>query len=447
MNSGRDKSDGDFQQTLLTDVDKWWEFLDPQTYELVDDLPQPTRTSASMLDWSKTRGTRSRRPTGFGFFNRCDSCGRPVPPDFTFCVHCGGVPHSPAQLSTWTIVVKELDGDEARETAVRVVMEGGQDLGLEELRGMFRQLPAIVNTTARRDQVAALVARLAEQGIYAKSFPVDDPSIPWIRETIESIVRRPAALATLAALVGISALLWVNLSVAIGVFFGLASLAMFGGRAFRHYTDRYTVDVHRMLEAVTGFDHDLADEASGLLRRLRDTEVRGYLTICLMEYYTLLQQFRGHAAEGYGGALSRASGALEALMGQILRVCGKYARLHDHLASTEPAAIEARLAEIEQERVGVDATTRKLLDGEATYLRDQLADLAKMAALQRSFHARLGALTTSMESLRARVASLRVRTVAVTDWEAVSLEDVLAELDDELEVFEQTFEELEVVVR
>lgn len=438
--SSADRSADQLKQTLLTDDGKWWEFLDPETYEVKDNLPTPTRSSSDLIDWSKKRETQRRSTLGFGYFNRCDKCGQPSPPDFSFCPRCGGTPHGPGPGQLWSVIITEFESETSKVAAAEIIAESGHELGVNEVHAMLEQTPAVFNMYERKGRVHALVQKLAEIGVYSKSFPVSDPSIPWIRETAESVTRDTKMLAAFSAAIAIALGLGVFVS---GWFYfiGLATVAAMGWKRFQWYKERYQIDPNAALDRINGFDGGLADETRSLLRDIRDEEMREYLSICVMEYYTLHQQFRKHE-EVYGDVLLRSRHALHDLFEQILNACRRYADLTFHMDGVEPAQLRARIGELRSQRAGQDPRAAKLIDDEIDHLKKEGRQYNKMKELAAKFKERMRALTGSIEALRLRMQSLK--TAEAARAEDVSTEEILAELDDELQVFEKTFHSLEV---
>ncbi len=434
MTDGHD----DLENKLLSGDGKWWEFLDPETYQVKDNLPAATRSSSGMIDWSKAQKKRSPGPLGFGFFNRCDACGHPCPPDFTFCVHCGGNPRAPQSIYTYTIVIKEVDNPAARDAVAEIITEASHDLQLAEVSKILDELPAVFNVHERKDRIGAVLTRFAELGVYGKAFNVQDPSIPWISETFETILRDPKIL--VLALAAIAASVASLVFVGWGLFF-VSLLALFGLFYYRltWFRGRYEFDVNRVLDRCSGFD-GIRSDAVDRLSRIQDDDVRGQLTICLMEYYALHTQFRAYESE-YGDVLLRSDHALRELMEQILSVSGKFADLEFHLAGIEPAALNQRAAALQQKLESAGPTEADLIQKELATLNKERQQYGQMKDLMQQFRQRMRALASAMEALRVRVASVRRERDA--RFEEIPMEAILRELDDELEVFEQTVHALE----
>lgn len=439
----RDDAGAEFDSQLLTDVDKWWEFLDPITYEVNEGSHARGVASATAdrLDWTAVRSTERRGPVGFGFFHRCADCGRPVPPDITFCVHCGGQPHGIRTTQPYTVIIKRFEDDDAVETCIELLQAGAGEVSPAELRHMTARPPVVFNVRARREEVAALVARLSEIGIYSRSFSTDDPSIPWFSETFESFLRRPGRSLLFVAIAALTMIFSVTFSWGV-LPFGLIALGFFFNLQMQWFKGRCHFAIGRLLRAVTGFDSGRATEAASLLKGLRDDEVRGSLTVALMEYYTLQQTLRTH--EGmYGRAIEGTRELLVELLDQILQSCARFQRIERFLGQARPSEMEARIASLRQElRTAPDAETRGYLQRELDAVIDHFDTHQRLQKIRDDFRTRLRAMTRSLEALRSRLDTVRANVSA--RWEDVDMEKILAELDDELVVFEQTFEEIEM---
>lgn len=423
----------DFQQELLTGDSKWWEFLDPLTYE-VKELPVATRSSGHELDWSTRRN--SGVPVGFSFVNHCGDCGQKVPPDFSFCVHCGGAPRGSSTVRTFAVVVTHLEGDFARDAAIELLTTANRNLKAQELVPLLRDLPMVFNTVGRVEQLSALVAKLSELGIAAKAFPTDDPSVPWIRETVESFSRNTPkvvmfAAVLMAGIVGALRLSPILLFLAFGVVGGLFV------RELQWYRRRYHVQLDALQLTLSGFDEETAAVTRQALRSISDRDVRRNVTVCLMEYYTLTQQFRVHAAV-YGDVLIRSARGLEELMADVLAVAHRYGRLDAFLRANPREMLQERIDELQQSAPG-DRDAQRIAAAEVTVLQEQLASMAKMEETAKAFGEQLAVLAQSMESMRRRFSAVRARP-SLEAFEALRFEETLRELDQEFEVFVETFE-------
>ena len=436
-----DESNDEISNKLLSDDRKWWDFLDADTYEVKSDLPRVTRVTSDMLDWTSLLATERRSPIGFGFFNRCRECGQPAPPDLTFCVHCGGQPVSPQSVKRYSIVIKELRDIEARNRVAEIIASSGYDLKLGEVTVMLDELPAVFNVDVRKDRVAAIVARLSEFGVSSRSFASEDISTLMLKETLETIQRDKSQLLKFVGvlLASIALGFWVYWPLTL---LGLGFLAwLFAGRR-EWYDARYRLDDVHLLNNLAGFDDGVALQAAELLRRTRDAEIRKSFTTCLMEYYALHQMMR-QQTDHYSGVLSASETGLRDLMSTIVETMGRFGALYATLESLDPARGRSRLAEISQRMAATtDSGTLKFLEQEQHHVQAQQRQVENLHLVRGKFAARMHAMAGSLEAMRNRMTHVS----AVRENMDVRMEDVLKELDDDLEVFEQTFAELEPAV-
>lgn len=425
---------------VLTGDDKWWEFFDAQTYEVKTDLPVSRKVTSDMLDWRAMSTTQRKAPLGFGFFNRCEACGQAAPPDLTFCVYCGGTPISPQSIQRFSIVIKEIRDASAREQLAEHIAASGQDLKLAEVDAMLEELPAVFNLDVRRDRAAAICARLADIGVGARAFPLEDVSTLMVKETAETILRDRKETVTFAAMMAltvVAAAIWAPLFIA-GI--GAVVWRFLGRRDW--YNGHYALSDRRWLNQLAGFEPGVADQAADELRRTRDAEVRRAFSSCLIEYY-MLSNLMGRVSDHYGGVLSPAEKALRELLEQIVDMVAQFGAIQRQLETYEPARLRSRMADVQQRLETVsDARAAGFLREELEHLHAQQTQVERLAALRLSFVERLESMAGSLEALRHRMAQAN----ALREKFEVRMEDVLKELDDELEVFEQTFSELEPAV-
>ena len=217
---------------------------------------------------------------------------------------------------------------------------------------------------------------------------------------------------------------------------GLLALGGFLVRELAWYRSHYHLDMTRLLQHVTGFDAATSLQARETLRELTDDDVRANVTVCLMEYYALTQQLRAHEPV-YGAMLETTRRALEQLMSDVLALAHRYARVDRFLAGNPPEVTRQRL-DMLRSRQPTDGAAARLIEQEVAALEEQLHTTAQMQASRESFRQRIAALATSMELMRTRVAAVRARPTEEA-WRAAAIDEALAELDREFEVFEETF--------
>ncbi|MEZ4459479.1 MAG: hypothetical protein R3E66_07065 [bacterium] len=435
-----DSKNGDRPAPVLTDGSKWWDFMDPTTNQVRTDLPTATRVTSDMLDWTSIRSTERNRAIGFGFYNRCNTCGQPAPPDFTFCIHCGGLPISPQSMKRYSIVIKDFDSEDAKQKVAEILASCGDGIRVGEVNAMLDELPAVFNVDARRDRVVTIVARLAELGVSSRSFPIEDISTLMLKETFETIARDTKQL---AMFIGV-----LLLSVAAGFLWLPLSLVGLGFLAWRFHQRRNWYDTHyrlndtQLLNIFCGFDDHTAEQAADVLRRTRDNDVRRWFTKCLMEYYSLHEFMRMHD-DHYGGVLSGSRVALHELIEQVVETVTRFEGIQNALQGHDPARLRARLADVVQRaNQNTDARTAQFLDQERHHLEAQVRQIETMRVTRDAFVARMEAMAQSLEALRNRVSN----ATAMRNDTDVSMEQILRALDDELDTFEQTFAELEPAV-
>lgn len=424
----------ELESTLLTNDRKWWEFLDPAT-NAVQQMPAANRQSSDLLDWSSVRKTQKHAAVGMGVFHRCESCGSPCPPDLTFCTQCGGRPKGTGLPQIYSLVIKDFKDDASLMAAAEMITEAGAGLGLNEVVAMLKQPPAVFNFSTYRERAAAVVQRLAEHGVYSKTFVIDDPGIPWLSETVETILRDVTQLAifggvilgtiVLAAIIG-----WF------GIFLGVVAVGVMFHRRMNWYRERYVINSQTLLDRVVGFEEGRAEVAQSVLQRMRDRELRNTLSICLMEYYALHKMFRDHEAV-WSEVLMPSDHALKELIDQILTSSGKFEDLTRTLGTVEPAELRERLVRIAQQMSGADSTTQKILSDEQRHLEKMLDLAARLPEIRAHFGDRLRAMASSLEAMRQRLSTMFASNQMIDD---IPMEAIIRELDEELEIFEETFE-------
>lgn len=424
----------DLESTLLTNDQKWWEFLDPAT-NTVQQMPSANRQSSDLLDWSSVRKTQRHAAVGMGVFHRCESCGSPCPPDMTFCAHCGGRPKGTGLPQIYSLVIKEFKDQASLMAAAEMITEAGDGLRLNEVVGMLKQQPAVFNFTTYRERATALVQRLAEHGVYSKTFAIDDPGIPWLSETIESIVRDFKELAifggVILATVAVAAFVgWF------GIIAGVVGIGVLFHRRMNWYREHYHINSQILLDRMVGFEEGRAEVAQTVLHRMRDTELRNILSVCLMEYYALHKMFRDHEAV-WSEVLMPSDHALKELIDQILASAQKYEELSRTLNLVEPAEVRERLVRLRQQMEQADSTTQRLLADEERHLQKTLDQATRLPEIRTHFGDRLRAMSSSLEAMRQRLTTMFASNQMIDE---IPMEAIIRELDEELEIFEETFE-------
>lgn len=419
-------------KALLTDDGKWWEFLDPATNS-VQPMPTPSRSSNQLLDWSKVRDTQRQGAVGFGTFHRCNTCGAACPPDMTFCAHCGGAPRGTGLKQRYSLVIKDFEGESSISAAAEILVSAGIGLGLKEVEAMLRQPPAVFNLETYRERAAGLVQRLAEHGVFSKTFSVEDPGIPWFTETLESILREPKQIGVFLGVV-VAAVLFMSLLGWPALLFGIAAMAWLFHRRLVWYRDHYNLDSDVILNHLSGFEGERASNVAHAINALQDKDLRRLMSVCVMEYYALHKLFQEHE-EQWSEVLLPSHHALKDLIDQIVRSAEHYARLDATVNSVQASDAQWRLEQIKGQVVDADPRTRQLLEDEVRHLERTLDYSSRLPEVRASFAAQLRAMGGSLEAMRQRVTTL----AATKDAEdGILMQEILAELDRELEIFEET---------
>lgn len=411
----------DPKDVLLTDDGKWWEFLDDQFQ--VKKLAKP-RVGEDVMDWSKAHGSKTRHgPVGFDFHERCAQCTQPLPPDLTFCFHCGGPPNRDMFPHPFVIVISELESERAGAMGAELLSDMGA-FSKEEAAAILSQLPAAFFVHSPKKQLVALCGRLSDVGVYAKAYTRDRAPVSWVRETFESLARAPVRLATtvlgFAALVATGFFFWMSFVFA---FAFVAAMLLWEAHLYR---GRFRVDAFLALDQMSGFVGDRAIRARESVRQLRHKGVKNNVTIALMEYYALHQSLRGFQVD-YGDMLDGIFRDLDALMSGVYGFAEKAISLE--------RLPQPHLLEHKREQVVAAGSDKQIA------AIDSKIDQAKRAEdLLEQIAAKIGQLTISLEALRARVAQL-----GTPQQPDVEFEEILAELDAELDLFSQTYVEVEAI--
>ncbi len=402
---------------FVTGEEQWWEFLDREGSEPETDEPSKAdggggdETGLELQDVSRPSHTDAGlSPTTHSF--RCSNCRGDNPADLPFCVHCGNPP--PRHLhERRDLLVLETDVDETvREYLAEIFAGGAPELDAAAIEAAMGDPPAYFIVGGYPRQLDSLAERLRELGVDVRVLAPTDPRGGWRREIAESIVRnrRQAGLfgalgvGTLSACLLVS---WWLLAPGLGLAWWLFR------RRREWYLDTYRFDAEALLSGFAGLDPSIGARCRHLLESLRGSEVREYLSTCLMEYYALWHRLapRGDAS---GVVAARARSTARDLIRQIVRCCDNYTDvwllLDSRSDSTEAGELD-------------DEQTSRLRETEQT-LRRQLAQMA-----------------SSLEKLRTRTIGATTDRRHATD--GTRLESLASQVDDELDVVSETLAELE----
>jgi serine/threonine protein kinase len=449
---------------LIQGRDSWWHFLDAKSRgeslghtvgergpQVAFDVEDASETGLELdLDHDRMRARTRPRFQPHALANlSCSRCGALVPADLTFCVYCGGEPRYQGTPSAHLLVIEDVADPQVLSHLSELLRAANDDLDADELASALSQPPAVFFFHAFPDHAGALVDRLAEVGVDASLSSPDAPSVSLAREVQEAIFRDKKLTAGFFGILALWAL--VAFIPSVGVPFAmLGILATVFGTIFvqrRRYEERYTVDPARVLELLNGLGGDLPESCSRVLSSLRDDEVRDLLTGCLMEYYAIWRHLSS-APPHVTPILGELESSLDDLLSEVLDASARYAELHTYLADHPRSRLERRVSELaEKARAAQDEPSRQALVRELGQRRKQLATTERIESILPRVRERLEAMRATMESLRARVVAVTSLDHQLDALDGDSLEVILAELDDEVTIFEQTVAEAAEVAR
>ncbi|GEM_PF-5759991 len=419
----------DFEHKLLIDDGKWWDFMSADSG--IKSLDGPSEDYSDQLDWSKKRALdQMRGPVGLGFFHRCIQCNKALPPDLTFCIHCGGQPRTTQSAQEYAIIIKGSEDRFAIDEAALWISSSIPKTNVKEIGAILADPPAVFTISARQEQISTLCARMNDIGIYASAHCADEVPINWVRETAESVVRTPLkigiALGMVLASLGI--MFFVSLWM-IPVL--LALVFVLGQRELVWYKRKYRIQIYPALNHASGFDHQLSEESIYLLEHLRDPEIKRLLSICLMEYYALSQGFRAEQSV-YGDVLEQARGDLFLLLENIFNICEKFINLEK---LEHPKVIQQKVLELQ-------SRDKTIFGDQIREFQRQVSVAEKNLVMMDKTKSQFEVITLKLEALRTRF--LQIRDSKYGHPEEIRLEDILEELDKELEIAEQTIQSVEI---
>ncbi len=420
----------DFEKKLLTGDGKWWEFFNDENE--IKQPDHPPEDFSDQLDWSKKRALdRAQGPIGLGFFHRCIQCNKAIPPDLTFCVYCGGTPRADRRSERFAIVVNQSEDSFSIDEAALWISEAIPGTNRSEIASILSDPPAVFSIIARRDQVSTLCARMNDIGIYANGYLMKDAPVNWVRETGESALRSPLKMGVMIVLTAaiIYTLFFLNPMLILPI---LAITFGLGSQEFRWYQEKYTIDTTRALNHASGFNQMLIEESVYLLKHIRDTEIKELLSICLMEYYSLSQGFRAEQ-NLYGDVLEHARNHLSELLESIFGICETYSKLEK---LEHPRVIQQKVHELKSR------PNAELFKNQISEFEKQVRVAEKNIIAMEKIKAQFRIISLKMEALRTRF--LQIRERRDRDSSHYDLDTILAELDLELEIAEETIHSVEV---
>lgn len=440
---------GDFAP-LLQGRDAWWHFLEaksqdeafePDTAHVGDEPRLELQDVGRMAQ----RHAREKRPS-FQVAEtqslRCDQCAAQVPADLTFCVYCGAAPRFLAAMRWQLLIVEQIEDRDVLEEVSCILEQGNDELSAREIRHALGQPPAVFYFHGRDEHAAALVDRLFEIGIHARTSYASNSDVLMTREVVESVVRNPAYIAMWVVL----GLIW-----AVGAFFFSPLIALAGflltGLVLGYvqsssYRTRYELNVTSVLNALTGFDPAMAQQAVHTLGKLKDESIKELLTVSLMEYYAIWRHLSAAPIE-VRPLLSEVKENLDDLLVQILGSCTKYAELHGFVERSNLAKVRRKLEELHQAaHKTYDATTLNTLHAQIEELERHAHTIQDAQRVLDPFAQRLHCMLANFEALRTRVALMTMRSSSQDHHEDL-VHKIMLDLDTELGSFEEA---LDVVI-
>lgn len=449
MADEKDEQEGGFE-TLLQGKEAWWHFLEAKANGSVPEVP----VAESGLELQEVgrmaeRAERAEREQRSGFrlaptqSLRCDRCQAQIPADLTFCVFCGASPRFMAAMRWQLLIIDRVEDPDVLEELSRILESANEKLTASELRHALSQPPAVFYFHGRDEHAAAFVARLSELGIRVHTSYAERPDVSMNQEIVESIARNPHMLRFwFALLIGaVVGAFFLPILLVMGITLAV-SAAMIVFQA-RQYKERYELNMVQVLNALTGFDETMIQQAVHTLERLEDPQVKQLLTVCLTEYYAIWRQL-GAASPEVRPLLSDLKENLDDLLIQILGSCAKYAELDSYARRVQPDKIRERHTSLCAQRERTSSPREQvMIQEQIAQLERQLHTHQEAERVLRPFRDRLELMMASMETLRGRVVGLTLRHEARADQEA-QIAQILLDLDIELDTFEDVVEDVSV---
>jgi len=404
-----------FRDQLLRDHDQWWEFLDASDE---DDAPPPPASMETESTDDRTTPNSVPRPSSRSY--QCQHCHAHNPTDATFCFFCGAEPSERLGYQRMVIIVEDVPDPRLRNRIAHLVDHADEPLDTDEVKQLLDDPPAYFFVDGSPAQIEAVLERLGHLGLEARGTTLSAAGLGWYRELTESIVRHPAWLGAAATVLVATALLWTWWSLfavpAGGVAFGL-----FLREHANWYRSHFRLRADNVLEQLAGFQPRAATRARQLLTEVRDDDVHKSLSVCLMEYYAVWRTI--HTSESLNGPVTRRLRThLGDFLEHLLDACETFDRIDRFLDRDEDAFTD-------------EVRSPSISEKKRKELQEALAGCRR----------RLLALTSSIESLRAKLLSIDVS--ASNDQTDVKLQGLLEDLDTEARVLEETLDELALDVR
>jgi hypothetical protein len=363
----------------------------------------------------------------------CLGCQALIPRDLSLCFYCGHPARPLTRPRPMLLVIDAVHDPDTRAELLRVLGAAAPGLDGATLASALGEPPAVFAADAAPELMEVACARLQELGVVAWYEPLETTSAPLMREVFEAalreraLVKRAAAAAALLAalalwspVVGLPALM-------------VAALALYARQRVA-YVRRYHVMPLRMLDELSGLGARAA-HVTRALKALHDETARHQLTACLISYHAIWRQLTA-ADPMQRRLLGRLRADLADLLDQLLDACIRYGELQAFAASHDLAQLDAQLAALEA-AMPEDPRALELRQRQLAQRRQQRATLARVLDGLPLMREQLGAMAASLEALRARTIALTLRRSGAQDEDA-DLSALLFDLDEEVEIFEQT---------
>lgn len=416
MSDSTEQDDEEFGP-LLQGKDAWWDFLDAKTQGRSIGGVDVSSNELELEDVGRAseQARAQRRPDFTPHMTqsvRCAECTAQIPVDLPVCVWCGQSPEFRRILREQTLRIEHIDNADVFSEVVDLLIASNDLLKAREVWSALAQPPAVFFFQGSPEQALGLSTRLGELGVRSTISPGEMNQADLAREVFESVMRDTKSwLSAVVALVLMVGLVWLtswSLMFTVPLFLGIVVLA--GTLHTRRFVKRYELNVHVILDRLTGFTPEVQDKTQRALALVRKEEIGDKLTICLMSYYAMWRQMAS-APPQVRILLIGLRTHLEELIDHVLNTCLEYGelealRLQDHLPET---------------------------------MRERLDHVLPLCV------ERLDKMCHSMEDMRARLVLVTSPSVlALQDGTTMDgmLDALLHEIDEEVVVFEQTLDEL-----
>jgi hypothetical protein len=403
-----DRSDGDdFRDQLVRGQDQWWEFLDGHSAE---QQKPPAQTETDQMDRPDAIARPTSAPTPSSRSFQCRQCDAHNPADATFCFFCGAQPSERLGYQHMLIVIEHVPDPRLRARIAGLLGTADKPIDESEIKALLADPPCYLLVDGPPGQIEAMLERLSDLGLRARGTTIRATGLGWYREIAESFFRHQMWLGAGAGITAVTIMLWVIWSSWV-LPIGAASLGWLLVEHARWYQSHFRLRADAILEQLAGFQSETANRARQLLSGLRDDDVRKSLSVCLMEYYAVWHQI--HASDDLRGPVSRQlRGRLQDFLDHLLDACEAFDKIHRFIYRPQ------------------DDNGPRIADQKRTELEDRLQQC----------RGQLVALTSSIESLRAKLLTVDVEVVG--ERADMRLQGLLQDMDTEAEVLEETLEEM-----